>query len=84
MAKTIKIGHAVGSEGAYYTDNNTGETIFGYRDGKPGDQTGKEVLIVDSYNIGTKYNIVLRPKTKALAEKSAKACEDACNNTHIG
>ena len=53
-----------------------------YRGGQAGDQTKAEVHIQDWYNGG--WNYVIRPKTAALAEKIAKACEDACNNNNIG
>lgn len=65
----VRIGHAVASE------NNS-------VDGKDGDQTGKELRIGTWYSKGWQY--VLRPKTKELAEKSALACEAACNNKNIG
>ena len=72
MATTIKIGHASGPEG-------TGVN------GVAGDQYGNEVLIVDKYAISRlSPNVMLRPNKKTLAEKSAKACEDACKNDKIG
>ena len=66
----IKIGHASKDE------NNK------YANGKSGDQTGKEVCIRTWYAAG--WNVVLRPKNKTLAEKSALACEKACANSNIG
>lgn len=50
--------------------------------GAGGDQTGKEVTVRSWYKGG--WHTVLRPKSAALAEKSAKACEDACANKNIG
>ena len=67
---SIKIGHASKDE------NNK------YSNGKSGDQTGKEVCIRTWYAAG--WNVVLRPKNKTLAEKSASACEKACANSNIG
>lgn len=66
----IKIGHASKDE------NNK------YANGKSGDQTTKEVCIRSWYSGG--WNVVLRPKNKSLAEKSASACEKACSNSNIG
>ena len=66
----IKIGHAS-------IDEN--RKIKG---GSAGDQTGKEVCTRSWYTTGWEY--VLRPKTKELAEKSAKACEKGCANNNIG
>ena len=53
-----------------------------YRGGQAGDQTGKEVWILGWYDGG--WTHVIRPKTAALAEKIAVACEKACNNSNIG
>ena len=53
-----------------------------YRGGQAGDQTGKEVYTLNWYNGGWKY--VIRPKTNALAEKIASACEQGCLNNNIG
>ena len=50
--------------------------------GAAGDQTGKEVYTRNWYSKG--WNAVLRPKSAALAEKSAQACETACANPNIG
>lgn len=66
----INIGHASKDE------NNTS------KNGKAGDQTTKEVCIRTWYSGG--WNVVLRPKTKALADKSAAACEAVCKNNNIG
>lgn len=52
------------------------------RNGAAGDQTGREVFTRNYYNMG--INVVLRPKSAAVAEKSAKACEAGCANNHIG
>lgn len=50
--------------------------------GAAGDQTGKEVCTRNWYTKG--WNVLLRPKSAALAEKSAQACEAACANENIG
>lgn len=72
MSTTIKIGHASISE-------------QGTASGIAGDSTGREVWIVDNYNITSKkYNVVLRPKTSAIANKSVEACIAGCENNHIG
>jgi hypothetical protein len=76
MATKIKIGHASISE------NNS-------VNGTAGDSTGREVYINEDFTIiGTAAslnpNVVLRPKTQTLAEKSAKACEAGCANNCIG
>lgn len=66
----VKLGHASGTE--YGTA----------RDGAAGDQTGGEVGVRNWYS--KPWQIVLRPKTKELADKSAKACEAGCANNNIG
>jgi hypothetical protein len=72
MSTKIKIGHASISE------NNS-------VNGTAGDSTGREVYINEDFSItGLKPNVVLRPKTSTLAEKSAKACEAGCKNDNIG
>lgn len=72
MSTTIKIGHASISES-------------GSINGTAGDQTKAEVYIKSDFNILSKnYNVVLRPKSKALAEKSVAACIAGCNNNNIG
>lgn len=65
----IKVGHASISE-------------KGTVNGTKGDQTKKEVCILEWWNKG--WDTVLRPKSSDLAEKSAKACEDGCKNDNIG
>lgn len=50
--------------------------------GKIGDQTGREVCTRTWYNGG--WNVLLRPKTTTLAEKSAKFVEDICGNPGVG
>ena len=50
--------------------------------GAAGDQTGKEVVTRSWYTKG--WNVLLRPKSATLAERSAKACEAACANPNIG
>lgn len=67
---SVKIGHASIDENG----NATG--------GAAGDQTAKEVCTRNWYTKG--WNVLLRPKSAALAEKSAQACEAACNNANIG
>lgn len=67
---TFRIGHA--------SIDENGKTSGG----KAGDQTGKEVCSRPWYNAG--WHTVLRPLSPTLAEKSAKACEDGCNNNRIG
>ena len=67
---SVKIGHASIDENG----NASG--------GSGGDQTGKEVCTRNWYTKG--WNVLLRPKSAALAEKSAQACEAACNNANIG
>lgn len=52
------------------------------RGGTAGDQTGREVYIRQWYD--KNWNLVLRPKKATVAEKSAKACEKGCANSHIG
>lgn len=66
----VRIGHASGDERGKASG------------GKAGDQTGKEVCIRSWYN--RPWNVVLRPRSAALAEKSALACEAACGNKKIG
>ena len=53
--------------------------------GEPGDQTTKEVCISNFYlNTSKPWQLVLRPKTKALAENLAYNMTKACNNDNIG
>ena len=66
----IKIGHASVDERGKASG------------GAAGDQTGKEVCTRSWYSGG--WHTVLRPKSGAIAEKSAKACEAACENPNIG
>ena len=66
----VKIGHAS-------IDEN--KKIKG---GAAGDQTGSEVCTRTWYS--KPWDFVLRPKSATLAEKSAKACEQACANKNIG
>ena len=68
--KLVKIGHAS-------IDEN--RKIKG---GQAGDQTGKEVCTRTWYTTG--WDLLLRPKTAELAEKSAQACEKGCANNNIG
>ena len=66
----IKIGHASIDENGKASGGNAG------------DQTKKEVCTREWYNAN--WDVVLRPKSATLAEKSAKACEAACANNKIG
>ncbi len=50
--------------------------------GTAGDQTAKEVCTRSWYN--KPWNVVLRPKDANVAEKMAKAMEQACANNKIG
>lgn len=50
--------------------------------GTAGDQTAKEVCTRTWYNKSWDY--VLRPTDSTIAEKMAKACEQACANNKIG
>lgn len=66
----VRIGHASIDENGKVTG------------GSAGDQTGKEVVIRNWYN--KPWNVVLRPKSAAVAELSARACEAACANPNVG
>ena len=66
----VKIGHASLAENGKAAG------------GAAGDQTGKEVCTRNWYSKG--WNVLLRPKSAELAEKSALACEAACANPAIG
>ena len=50
--------------------------------GVAGDQTKKEVCTRSWYN--KSWDVVIRPKDAAMAEKMAIACEQACANDKIG
>ena len=50
--------------------------------GQRGDQTGKEVCIRSWYAGG--WDVVLRPKSAAAAEKMAAACESLCKGNLVG
>ena len=66
----VKIGHASIDENGRASGGATG------------DQTGKEVCTRTWYNKG--WICVIRPKRKAIAEKIARAMEQACANNNIG
>lgn len=66
----IKIGHA--------SIDERGKASGGVA----GDQSGGEVCTRSWYS--SPWDVVLRPKSAEVAEKSAKACEAACANNHIG
>ena len=53
-----------------------------YVGGQAGDQTGKEVWVLNWYD--QNWTSILRPKNPALAEKIARQCENACANKNIG
>lgn len=67
---TVRIGHASQDENGKATG------------GSGGDQNGREVVIRDWYS--KPWNVLLRPATAILAEKSAAAMEAACRNPNIG
>jgi hypothetical protein len=69
---SVKIGHA-------YSDENSRA-----KGGKAGDQTGKELLIQDWYLKEKSWTAVFRAKSNSIAEKIAKAMEQACTNNNIG
>lgn len=69
---TVKIGHAS-------SDENT--KAWG---GKAGDQTSKELRIQDWYLRTKGWSTVFRAKDSKVAEKIAKAMEQACANDNIG
>jgi hypothetical protein len=52
------------------------------KNGKAGDQTGKEVCIRSWYN--KPWNVVIRFNDTDMREKCARAMENAANNEHIG
>lgn len=52
------------------------------RGGQAGDQNGKEVYTREWYKAS--WNVLLRCKDSAMAEKMAIACEQACANDNIG
>lgn len=66
----VKIGHAS-------IDENSKA-----KGGKAGDQTGKEVCTRTWYD--KSWDVLLRPKTAALAENSARICEQICNENYVG
>lgn len=59
---------------------------YGDKDGKAGDSSGKEVLTADWYVSSSNgpWKYVIRAKDPAVAEKIAKAMEQACANNKIG
>ena len=67
---SVKIGHA--------SIDELGNAIGG----AAGDQNAKEVCTRSWYSNG--WNVLLRPVSASLAEKSARACEAACANPCIG
>ena len=66
----IRIGHA--------SIDENGKAVGG----TSGDQNGKEVCIRSWYNGG--WEFLARPKSAAVAEKMALACEAGCANHNIG
>ena len=67
---SIKIAHA--------SKDEKGKAIGGVA----GDQTGKEVCTREWYKAS--WDVVLRPKTSTIAEKSAKFMEAVCVNSAVG
>lgn len=67
---TVKIGHASIDENGKASG------------GQAGDQTGREVCVRDWYAGG--WNVLLRPRSAAVAEKMAKFCEAVCANDKVG
>lgn len=67
---SVKIGHASIDERGKVNS------------GAAGDQTARELCTRSWYNKG--WSVLLRPKSEAVAEKMAAACEAACNNPKIG
>lgn len=67
---TVRIGHA--------SINENGKT----QGGVAGDQTGREVCTRDWYN--KPWIAIIRPINAVVAEKIAKAMEQACANNNIG
>jgi hypothetical protein len=68
----VKIGHASLDE-----NNKT-------KAGNAGDQTAREVVIRDWYRRSGGWTTVFRAKDNKIAEKIAKAMEQACTNDKIG
>lgn len=68
----VKIGHAVSDENG----KSTG--------GKAGNQNGSELQIRAWYNRSKGWSAVIRAIDKDVAEKIARAMEQACNNMKIG
>lgn len=66
----VRIGHASIDERGKGTGGNAG------------DQTRREVCIREWYAKG--WTVLLRPKNRDVAEKSARACEKGCANANIG
>ena len=66
----VKIGHASIDENGKASG------------GSAGDQTAKEVVTRNWYN--KPWNVLLRPKSATVAELSARACEEACENPNVG
>lgn len=69
---SVKIGHASSDE--------NGKA----KGGKAGDQTGGEVLVQDWYLRTKGWTEVFRVRDPKIAEKIAKAMEQACSNNNIG
>jgi hypothetical protein len=72
MFMAVKIGHA-------HSDENGRAS-----GGVIGDQTSREVVVQDWYLRSGGWTIVFRPKDNKVAEKIAKAMEQACENNNIG
>ena len=52
------------------------------KNGKAGDQTGREVKTGSWYDFG--QNVIIRFKNRDKAKKAAKICKAICNNKHVG
>ena len=81
-----KLPKTVNTPSSHYNDVMLGSSSKdengNYTGGQGGDQTGKEVYILNWY--GKNWTSVLRPKDSALAERIAAACEKGCLNDNIG
>lgn len=49
----------------------------------PSSGSAADEVLISNYYTSLKPTVVLRPKTRELAEKSAAACEAGCNNNNI-
>jgi hypothetical protein len=49
----------------------------------PGSGVAADEVLISNFYTSLEHNIVLRPKTRELAERSAAACEAGCSNNKI-